>query len=127
MSVVRLRGGLVPVSRDEADSLAATMRGLEVEVIDLDLRDARTKREVLDRLAGALAFPESFGRNWDALVDALRDVVASETSGTLVVVEGLGDYRAEDPAGATTLLEILDEASADQAVHGRVLGFALVE
>lgn len=35
---------------------------------------ARNKDEMLDQIGRALAFPEWFGHNWDALADCLLDM-----------------------------------------------------
>lgn len=48
----------------------AQLTGATVAVLD----GPATKRELLDALAGALAFPGWVGRNWDALADALGDL-----------------------------------------------------
>jgi hypothetical protein len=42
--------------------------------IDLNLSHVGSKAELLDLFARELGFPPAFGRNWDALADALRDL-----------------------------------------------------
>jgi RNAse (barnase) inhibitor barstar len=39
--------------------------------IEVDVGGVRDKGELLDTLAAAFGFPDTFGRNWDALADAL--------------------------------------------------------
>jgi RNAse (barnase) inhibitor barstar len=46
----------------------------EAHWAEVDVGGSRTKGELLDALAAALGFPDTFGRNWDALADALSDL-----------------------------------------------------
>jgi hypothetical protein len=40
---------------------------------DINLGPVRTKEQLLETIAAACDFPPTFGRNWDALADALQD------------------------------------------------------
>lgn len=42
--------------------------------LEVDLRDARGKDDVLARLGVAGSFPAHYGRNWDAAYDCLTDL-----------------------------------------------------
>jgi RNAse (barnase) inhibitor barstar len=42
--------------------------------VEVDVGGLRSKGELLDALAAAYGFPDTFGRNWDALADALSDL-----------------------------------------------------
>jgi RNAse (barnase) inhibitor barstar len=44
------------------------------EVYQVRLKPHANKDEVMDRFAEALELDETFGRNWDALVDVIRDL-----------------------------------------------------
>jgi hypothetical protein len=44
------------------------------EVFQVRLKPNANKNEVMDRFAEALELDETFGRNWDALVDVIRDL-----------------------------------------------------
>ena len=54
-------------------TIAAALRARGTTVWVLDTRDVRDKAGFLDRCARDLALPSWFGRNWDALVDVLRE------------------------------------------------------
>lgn len=101
-----------------------------IVIIDIDPRGE--KLDLLDRVADRLGFPEWFGRNWDALSDALFDLprsldhpapTPSSPTGDradLIVIRAVdrphadltGD--AEPGADAAVLLDIFSEV-ADQA------------
>lgn len=70
-----------------------------------------TKDELLARLAGELAFPEHFGRNWDALSDCLRDLSWMPGDRVLLVHEDLP--LADDPEEAAAYVDILLDAEED--------------
>ena len=66
-------------TRDEQTVLDAT-RGAGLDVVTVD-----AKGNLFDSLARALAFPEWFGRNWDALEDVLGDLSWRKGDGHVVV------------------------------------------
>jgi RNAse (barnase) inhibitor barstar len=42
--------------------------------VEADVGAVRSKSELLDAIAEVFGFPPEFGRNWDALADALQDL-----------------------------------------------------
>jgi RNAse (barnase) inhibitor barstar len=66
------------------------------------------KAGLLAQVAQALAFPEWFGQNFDALADCLSDVPGP----TVLVWDGWGPLAREDPAAFTVALEVLGERAA---------------
>jgi hypothetical protein len=74
----------------------------------IDLRGCAGRDAVLSRFALALAFPDWFGGNWDALADALGDLGwLPEHDGYVLVLMGLDDYAHADPEGHAVLVELL--------------------
>ena len=51
----------------------------------LDVATVEAKENLFDNLAQALAFPDWFGRNWDALEDVLGDLSWRKGDGHVVV------------------------------------------
>jgi hypothetical protein len=74
----------------------------------IDLRGCVGRDAVLSRFALALAFPDWFGGNWDALADALGDLGwLPEHDGYVLLLMGLDDYARADPDGHAVLVELL--------------------
>ena len=73
--------------------------------------------------ARALALPDWFGGNLDALADALQDLAdaASERDTTLEVVwDDVARLRAHDPDAADAIADVLAEVALDHP-HVRVV------
>ncbi|MER5946217.1 barstar family protein [Streptomyces sp. NPDC001904] len=85
-----------------------------VRVLDLD--GAVDKAALMDRCAAALDLPRWFGRNWDALADALGDPgqLPEEAAerGLLLVVTGWREYARREPGQWEIAQEIFEQAGA---------------
>ena len=107
------RSGVYAVGDEDLDTLAALARGAGLRVLRVDLRDCTDKRTLLARLAAQLDFPHAFGRNWDALSDALRDLAwLPAPSGYALLLESAESLRSQAGVDFDTLLEILDETAS---------------
>lgn len=63
-------------------------------VFDADLATVQSKSEFLAVIAQAIAAPEWFGHNWDALADALGDLSWKPAAGyVLVLRNGLNSFN----------------------------------
>lgn len=84
-------------------------------VVALDLGGVGDKAGLMDRCARALALPDWFGRNWDALVDCLSDHTVwpegAVERGLLIVVHGWRPYAAARPEEWATAREVFAEAA----------------
>lgn len=74
---------------------------------DVDLGSVRDKPSLLGALAGALAFPPDFGRNWDALYDSLQDLAWLPANGHVLHLRNIGGVRQALGGEWDTLLDIL--------------------
>ena len=100
------RSGVFRVTRD-AEVLDAVREG-GLQARPVSLKGAATKAELMERLAGALKFPDWFGGNWDALEDCL-----TETRGYLL----FRDFEDLAPDDLGVLLDVL--ASVAEYWSGR--------
>ena len=78
------RSGVYRVTR--TDELRDALRGGSLAVATVDLQ-----QPVFEAFARALAFPDWFGRNWDALEDCLTDLSWRQAAGHVVILEGNED------------------------------------
>ncbi|MEU6843036.1 barstar family protein [Streptomyces sp. NPDC046716] len=85
-----------------------------VRVLDLD--GVEDKAAFMDRCAVALDLPGWFGRNWDALADALGDPgqlpEAAAERGLLLVVTGWRGFARQEPGQWGIAQEIFEQAGA---------------
>ena len=104
--------GVYFVTADDLDTLGVAARdaGLHVRRIDLS---GGEKQAILMRMATALDFPRTYGRNWDALSDALRDLSWLPGTGYTLLFENAGDLQQDEGEDFDTLLEILEECAQD--------------
>lgn len=90
-----------------------------LDVVPIALSGVRSKEALLERFAAALAFPEWFGANWDALEDCLGDLSWRAETGRLLVIEGF--ETLQDVAGDDfhVLLGVLGDVAQDWAAEGQ--------
>jgi RNAse (barnase) inhibitor barstar len=83
-------------------------------LVALDLDGVGDKAGLMDRVARALALPDWFGRNWDALADSLSDHTVwpegAVERGLLIVVRGWQAYAEARPQEWRTAQEVFTEA-----------------
>ena len=103
--------------RDRA-ALVEAANALDFSVAAANLASADDKDSLLDQIAEALGFPDTFGNNWDALADSLGDLSWLPAPGYVLLLDHCTDLRHAAPDDFATLLEILDEAAAAHARAG---------
>jgi RNAse (barnase) inhibitor barstar len=105
------RAGVFFVTEDDLDPLAAVGRDAGLLSRRIDLSGCDSKGALQLRIATVLDFPQSSGRNWDALSDSLRDLSWLEAPGYVLLFEQAHELRERTEADFDTLLDILDEVS----------------
>ena len=73
--------------------------------IQIDVAGVQQKQELLAKIASAMNFPDYFGKNWDALVDCLRDLSWLSPKGVLLVLENSKELWHQ-PMLAGSLVEV---------------------
>ncbi len=113
--------GVRELSAAAFDSLETAARAGRLHVSRIDLETCRDKAGLLAGLARDLAFPSSFGNNWDALADCLQDLDwLPMADGHVLLVEQAGNMRSAAPRDFGTFLEILEQAGDFWAAQGKV-------
>ena len=88
---------------------AAAHAHLAFDVVDLG--KARDKATLFGELDRALALPDHFGHNWDALADVLEDRDWLGRKGRAILLSHAQAWRKEHPNEWSTLEDILAEAA----------------
>jgi RNAse (barnase) inhibitor barstar len=103
--------GVYSVTNEDIGPLSAAMRDAHLRVATIDLAGCHDKRTLLMRMAAQLDFPSTFGRNWDALLDCLRDLSWWQANGYALFFSDADDLQADAGKDFDTLLEVLADAS----------------
>lgn len=99
--------------------LTANARASELQVCQTDLAGCAGKRDLLQRLAVALALPATFGHNWDALADCMRDLSWLPAWGHVLAFDHVDALRHGAPEDFEILLGVLDDAATFATDHDR--------
>lgn len=109
------RAGVFEVDAGDLPALAAAARDAGLRVRRIDLHGCRDRQTLLLRIAMALEFPPGWGRNWDGLMDALRDLswlpAPGLAPGYALFFDASEALQAARPADMETLLDMLAEAA----------------
>jgi RNAse (barnase) inhibitor barstar len=97
------KGGMEPLKSAAAQA--------KLKFVHVDLAKAKDKATLFGELDRALALPDHFGHNWDALADVLEDRDWLGKSGRVVLLGHAAAYRKDHPTEYGTLEEILGEAA----------------
>jgi hypothetical protein len=106
------RSGVYRTARPEAIEDALRNGGLDLSHIPL--KDAQGKEALLKQIASALAFPDWFGGNWDALEDSLCDLSWRQAAGHVLLFT---DFETTDELGI--LLDVLASSAAFWSSRGK--------
>lgn len=112
------RAGAYFVDARDREALVEAGRALRFRVQAIDLRACTDTDAVLREIAEALAFPDWFGVNLDALADCLADLSWLAAPGYLLVVEHIGAWREQAADDVEAVVEILQDTAARWAADG---------
>jgi hypothetical protein len=112
-----MQSGVYFVGVDDLDRLSRNAARDEMQVNRIDLAGCHSKDDVLHRLAFSLHLPATFGHNWDALADCLRDLDGMPAWGRVLLFEHADGLRLSAEADFDVLLGILDDAATFGIEH----------
>jgi RNAse (barnase) inhibitor barstar len=95
------------------ESIAPDMRWLEI-----DLERAHDKAELMQAFADS-GFPASFGRNWDALADALSDLSWQPAEGYVLHLANAGHAARALQSDWATFIEVLRHVAEGWKARGK--------
>lgn len=100
-------------SRASIASIAWRARITGWRFFHLDGQRIESKADLLAACAEAMRFPVTFGRNWDALEDSLRDLSwAPAHRGYLLLYDGAGRLAAAAPEDFAVAVDVFRSAAA---------------
>jgi RNAse (barnase) inhibitor barstar len=105
------QSGVFFVGTDDIDRLGRLALREQLHVFRCDLAGCHDKAALLQRLAISLSLPASFGHNWDALADCLRDLGWAPAWGYVLLLSHMDDFRQHAEADFNLLLGVLDDAA----------------
>ena len=103
----------------QKDEVLAVLRGAGFDLVRIDLAPVSDKEQLLGQLASVLAFPQWFGRNWDALEDCLTDLSWRAEDRHVLLIEGFQNLRARRPDDFGVLLDVLASSAQYWSERGR--------
>jgi RNAse (barnase) inhibitor barstar len=97
-------------------ALLEAVRRSGLKLLRIDLKDVRDKTGLLRAVASALAFPEWFGGNWDALEECLTELCDTPRGYVLLLdhCTGLAEHAPHDFTMALEVFEDVAEFWAEQ-------------
>ncbi|MES2403769.1 MAG: barstar family protein [Pseudomonadota bacterium] len=99
------------VGESDLDTLDAAAHDEGHLVRRVSLAGCRDKHDLLQRIATSLAFPETFGANWDALADCLGDLEwLPDAGGYAWLFDHAADFRDASEHDFDALCDVLDDA-----------------
>lgn len=101
----------------EGDLIAAAQQS-GYAVFRVDLAAAGDKQEMLEAIGKAMAFPEWFGHNWDALLDCLADLGWQPAEGYVVILEHCDGIHGRAEADFVQTLQVFEAAANEWREQG---------
>jgi hypothetical protein len=93
----------------------AVLQGAGFRVVALEGRRVRDEATLFAEMARACAWPAHFGRNWDALADALGDLGRGAERRVALLWRDAGECLTRDPQAAVSAFVALARAADDLA------------
>lgn len=113
------QNGAYLVGETDLDTLDAAAHDEGHLVRRISLAGCRDKPDLLQRIATSLAFPETFGANWDALADCLGDLGWLPNAGGYVwLFDHADDLRDASENDFDVLCDVLEDACANWKERG---------
>jgi RNAse (barnase) inhibitor barstar len=106
----------MPLDGENALIAAAEQNGYFV--FRVDLAKVLDKDDMLRAIGTAMAFPEWFGYNWDALLDCLADLGWRPAEGYVIILEHCDGIHGRAEAGFVQTLQVFESAANEWREEG---------
>lgn len=101
-----------------AERLVDTARSLGFCRFEIDASAIESDAQLFDVIADRLQFPSYAGRNWDALLDSVRDMSWCPASGYCVILTGTENFLANGRQSFARFVEVMAQAADDWRGEG---------
>jgi RNAse (barnase) inhibitor barstar len=115
------RAGVYHLPLTGREEIVAAATACDYAVFRVNLDSVEDKAGLLEALARDLAFPDWFGRNWDALADCLADFSWRPAEGYLVLLEHCDLLHARAPDDHLMALQLFAAAADEWREQGVAL------
>jgi RNAse (barnase) inhibitor barstar len=112
------KGGVYHLEGD-ARQLAETASQAGLAAFRIDIGHAHDKEDFLGHVSKALKFPASFGGNWDAFADSMRDLSWVEGKGYVIILEKSKHFAGAHRHEFDEAVDVLKEASTFWKAQGK--------
>ena len=105
---------VLPLSAYALDELCRAAQRADQRLLQVDLQRSTSKKDLLNRIAKALAFPGHFGANLDALYDCVTDLEPNDDArhpGIVVILENIPESERFSAAERKDLLDVFRNAA----------------
>ena len=111
-------GGVYQLTLEPRD-LERAAKDAGLAVFRVDIHHVHGKADFLALLAKALAFPDWFGGNWDALADVLTDLSWHDAPGYALVLEKAKHFGAGHKEEFATAMDVLGFVAEEWRAQGK--------
>lgn len=112
------KAGVYHMPQIAPEPLLAAAEANGFAVFRIDLSRARDKGELLDVVGRAMAFPEWFGHNFDALADCLNDLGWRPAEGYFILLERCDGIHGLAEADFVATLQVFEQAADEWREQG---------
>lgn len=112
------KAGVYHMPQVDPEPLTEAAEGIGFAVFRIDLAQAQDKAELLDAVAKAMAFPDWFGHNFDALADCLADMAWRPAEGYFILLQHCDGIHGRAEADFVTTLQTFEQAADDWREQG---------
>lgn len=114
------KAGVFHLTADPRE-LAEAAAAAGLAVYRLDIGHAHDKGDFLRDVSQAMKFPATFGNNWDAFADCLKDLSWADGKGWVVILEKSKHFCAGHHHEFKEAMDIMDEAAEHWRKQGKPL------
>jgi RNAse (barnase) inhibitor barstar len=112
------KAGVYHLSGD-ARQVAQSAQDAGLTAFRIDIGHAHDKEDFLGDVSKALNFPATFGGNWDAFADSMRDLSWLPGKGYVIILEKSKHFAAAHKHEFDEAIDVLKEASTHWKASGK--------